>query len=245
MTALSRVARANRRTRHLVPLKLRLIDRAFEQLGCRSVADLGGVWAVDAGYSLYAADRHDADRVVICDDDFTEPVMRRADRDGRIELVRGNFGSPETVERVGEVDLLLLYDVLLHQVRPDWDEILAMYAPTVRCIALAGPWWRGSDTVRLLDLGHERYLDLVPMRELHEEILAKIDDFNERRGRPWRDCHDIWQWGITDMDLRAKLRGLDFKPVYFEQTGRWRGLDGFDDNGYLFVREEPTERFEA
>ena len=138
-------------------VKLRAIDHAFERLGCRTVADLGGVWAVDGGYTLYAIDRHGATRGVICDDDFTPPLTERAATDPRLELVEGNFGRPETVERIGSVDAVLLFDVLLHQVRPDWDQILAMYAPATRSFVLAGPWWNGPETVRLVDLGRERY----------------------------------------------------------------------------------------
>lgn len=232
--ALRRVAR-QRPDQRLLPLKLRAIDHAFERLGCETVADLGGVWGVDAGYALYAADRHGARRVVICDDDFTPPVLERERRDGRVELVQGGFGTPEVAERVGSVDAILMLDVLLHQVRPDWDEILAMYAERARCLVLAGPWWNGDETVRLLELGRERYLEAVPMRELHEPIMDRLNELNERRGRPWRDCHDIWQWGITDADLRATAADLGLRLAYHENAGRWRGLEDFDDCSYVFV----------
>lgn len=217
-------------------VKLRAIDVAFERFGFESLADLGGVWAVDAGYSFYAIDVHGAKRAVVCDDDFTTPVKERAAQDKRIELVQGNFGRIESAEAVGHVDAILMFDILLHQVDPDWDMILERYAPRTQCVVLAGPWWNGDETVRLLELGHDEYLDVVPLRELHEPILAKLDEFNERRGRPWRDTHDIWQWGITDGDLRTTMHRLGFRLAYHENLGAWRGLCRFDDCSYVFVR---------
>jgi len=218
-------------------LKLRAIDVAFERAGARTVADLGGVWAVDAGYSLYAVDRHGAERAVVCDDDFTEPVLERERRDDRVELVHGNFGAAEVAERVGEVDAVLLFDVLLHQVDPDWDAILGIYAPRASCIVLAGPWWNGAETVRLLDLGRDEYLASVPLPDFHAPILDKLDEIDPKRGRPWRDVHDIWQWGITDADLRARMQELGFRLVHYENLGPWRGHERFDDAGYVFVSD--------
>jgi hypothetical protein len=90
--------------------------------------------------------------------------------------------------------------------------------------------------VRLLDLGADAYLASVPDVPIHHEALAHLDEPNERRGRPWRDVHDIWQWGITDAALRAKLGELGFVVAHHESPGRWRGLEKFDDAAYVFVR---------
>jgi hypothetical protein len=218
-------------------LKLRAIDIACGRFEARSVADLGAVWAVDAGYSFYALDRYDLNRVVICDDNFTPPVLDRQREDERVELVQGDFGSEAAAEQVGSVDALILFDVLLHQVGPDWDEVLDRYAPRTPCFVLAGPWWNGEGTVRLLDLGPEEYLSVVPERELHAEALTKLDEVNPARGKPWRDVHDIWQWGITDADLRTRLERLGFKLVYHENLGSWQGLPAFDDSSYVFVKQ--------
>lgn len=233
--------RPGRSEPRLAPLKLRAIDAAFERLGCETVADLGGVWAIDGGYALYAARQHGGRRVVICDDDFTDSLRERAADDPAIELVEGNFGEPAVAERVGAVDAVLLFDVLLHQVAPDWDELLALYAPRARCIVAAGPWWRGEATVRLLELGRERYLASVPEPAFHAEAWERLEQWNPRRGRPWRDCHDIWQWGITDADLRARMADLGFTLAYHENLGRWHGLGDFDDCSYVFERRGASE----
>jgi hypothetical protein len=220
----------------LQPIKLRAIDYACTELGAQSVADLGGAWAVDGGYALYAADAHDAERVVIADDDFTPPLLERAEADHAVELVRGNFGSAEVAEQVGTVDLILMYDIVLHQVDPDWNEILAMYADRADAIALAGPWWIGAETIRLPDLPREAYLEKVPNASFHETVIDRLDEYNERRGRPWRDCHDIWQWGITDADLRAAMGEFGYRCAYEENLGPWHGEEHFVDRSYVFSR---------
>lgn len=219
-------------------VKLRAIDYAFEQGGASTVGDLGGVWAVDGGYTLYAIDRHGAGRGVICDDDFTEPLLDRDREDDRLELVRGNFGRPETAAAVGEVDAILLFDVLLHQVAPDWDDILALYAPRTHAFVLAGPWWNGDEGVRLVDLGREEYLASVPLPDFHAEIWEKLDEHNPKRDRPWRDCHDIWQWGITEAELTARMEALGFELSHREHNGPWMGLDRFDDIGFVYTRRD-------
>jgi hypothetical protein len=221
----------------LAPLKLRSIDRACRLVDARSVADLGGVWAVDGGYAFHAAGRPGIERVALVDEDFTPTVTRRAGRDQVVELIGGNFGDPVIAGRVDRVDVVLLFDVLLHQVRPDWDEVLDLYSERTRCFVIVQPTYAGAGpAVRLLDLGVERYLATVPDVPIHHEALGRLEETNDRRGRPWRDVHDIWQWGITDSALRDKLGRLGFELAHHEATGAWQGLERFAEAAYVFVR---------
>lgn len=224
---------------HLDAPKLRAIDFAFEQLGARTFADLGGVWAVDGGYSAYAAGNHAATRGVLVDDAFTPRVHAHAEALGTLELVQGNFGRPEVAERVGEVDVVLLFDVLLHQVAPDWDEILDLYAPQTRSFAIVQPQWNEAGVVRLLDLGEKEYLAAVPARgePVYEGLYGRLDEINPDRGRPWRDVHDIWQWGVSDQALAAKLEALGFRVAHREIGGAWRGLDRFHLGAFVATRD--------
>lgn len=215
-------------------IKLRAIDHAFGKLGCRSLADLGGVWMVDGGYALHAIDSHGAERAVICDDEFSEPLLARARDDERVELVAGNFGRPETVGQIGQVDAIALFDILLHQVRPDWDEMLEMYARVPRCFVISQPMWNGDSTVRLLELGRERYVESVILPEWHDQAWDRLDEWHPERGRLWRDSHDIWQWGNTETDLVATMARLGFELDYRENLGPWMGLERFDDVAMVF-----------
>ncbi len=223
----------------LQPLKRRVIERGFERCRVRSFADLGGVWAVDGGYTFFALERFDVERAYLVDEDHTDAVRERAQGFAQLELVRANFGAEASAERLGSVDAVILFDVLLHQVAPDWDRVLELYAPRTRSFLIVNPQWSGEgEAVRLLDLGREEYLRSVPEIDLHPEVFSKLDEHNPRRGRPWRDVHDIWQWGISDTALIETLERLGFALVYFEDLGRWQGLERFRNRGFAFVREE-------
>jgi hypothetical protein len=232
----------------LNPLKLHGIDLACQRVDAASLADLGAAWGVNGGYALYAAGRWGLDRVVIVDEDLQSYplLLERASRTDAVELVDGNFGDSSVARTVGSVDVVTMFDVLLHQVSPaDWRTVLALYAPQVRMFLLAGPWWRGEVTVRLPDLGRERYLDVVPDLPVHTDLFDRIDEINPQRNLPWRDCHDVWQWGISDADLRETMAHLGFELVHFESHGPWtygdsngriRNLSEFVNGLYLFSR---------
>lgn len=231
-----------RRYSHLNAAKLRVIDFCFGELGARSFADLGGIWAVDGGYARYAADVHKAERGVVVDDDFTEAYLEAEQGLPNLTHVRGNFGSRDVAESLGQVDVAFFFDVLLHQVAPDWDDLLATYATVCRCIAIVQPQWNGPDTVRLLDLGQKEYLASIPGGDaahgtIYDGLFDRLDELNEQRGRPWRDVHDIWQWGITDADLIARMRQLGFALRHSDDTGPWRGLDRFHEGAFVFERD--------
>lgn len=218
-------------------IKKRVIDAAFERADTHSFADLGGVWAVDAGYTFYALDRDPAVRAVLVDERITDTVRARARNHPKLRLVEENFGELGP-GRLEPVDCIFMFDVLLHQVAPNWDELLRRYAPLTRDFLIVNPQLVDSErTVRLLELGQERYLELVPELPKHHEVWARFDDFDESRNRLYRDVHDIWQWGIADADLCEQMTKLGFKLVYFENAGRWRDRPAFENHGFIFTRE--------
>lgn len=218
-------------------IKKRVIDAAFERQPTDSFVDLGGVWAVEAGYTFYALEQHSPSRAVLVDEEITPTVKERAQAHPGLELVEKNFGEPDIPALLGSVDCVLMFDVLLHQVAPNWDELLERFAPVTRDFLIVNPQFIDADSsVRLFDLGRERYLELVPPQPNHEEVWRRFDEFDEARGRLHRDIHNIWQWGIVDADLESKMRGLGFKLVYFENAGRWRGLSAFENHAFVFTR---------
>ena len=227
-------------TVHLDPVKLSVLDVAHRRFGLRSAADLGAVWAVDGGYALHLAAKPGVLDVIAVDDDFSPAASTAIDSRRNVRRVEGNFGAREVQAAVGDVDAIVMFDVLLHQVAPDWDEVLGRYATQASCFILAGPWYRGGpgETVRLLELGERRYLETVHDQPLNHGLFDRLDELNPQRGRLWRDVHDIWQWGITDGDLRARMSELGFELAHYENHGSWRGLAAFANGAYVFVRSE-------
>jgi hypothetical protein len=162
-----------------------------------------------------------------------------------LEHLRGNFGDREVAEALGQIDVAMFFDVLLHQVAPDWHEVLAIYAPHCRRFAIVQPQWNDAQTVRLLDLGKDEYLASIPGGEnahgtIYDGLFDRLDQINEQRGRAWRDVHDIWQWGISDRDLIERMAALGFGLRMFENTGPWRGLARFHDAAFVFDRDIPA-----
>jgi hypothetical protein len=223
--------------KNLGPEKLRAIDVACTRLGVQSLADLGAIWAVDGGYSSYAHDRYGLEKIIIVDDDISSTVRKRYERSDSARLIEGNFGTEAVRDQVGKVDAVILFDVLLHQVSPDWNEILSMYAANTQTFILSGPWHNGTSTIRLTDLTREKYMGMVPADDIRDYAWDHLDEINPARGQVWRDVHDIWQWAITDGDLRSCLHGLGFSLKYFENLGAWRGLHSFGNYSYVFSRQ--------
>lgn len=226
--------------RRVVKDKIDMIDRAFSSLDIESFADLGGVWRVEGAYTFHALDKHRIKDAALVDTHPTQTVLARAKSYPQLRLIKGNFGDPDVVHKVGSVDAALMFDVLLHQVSPDWDTILDMYAQKVRCLLIYNQQWTGSEkTTRLLDLGEKEYFRNVPAGNYAEynNLFEKLDQKHPDHDRPWRDVHHIWQWGITDDDLESKVAQLGYKLLYKKNCGRFGRLPNFENHAFIFSRE--------
>jgi hypothetical protein len=220
--------------------KIALIDYSFTSLHVRSFADLGGVWGVDGGYTFHALGSFGATQAVLVDTHPTASLLQRFPSYPQLRFIKGNFGDEGTASQVGEVDAVFLFDVLLHQVAPDWDRILEMYATRARCLLIFNRQWIASKrTVRLLDLGEEEYFRNVPHRrdtKPYDELFRKLDQKHPDHDRPWRNVHHIWQWGITDEDLQAKVQSLGFRMQYYKNCGQTCDLKNFEDHAFVFSK---------
>ena len=223
----------------LVQRKLDALDFAFNRFGVVAFADLGAAYRVDGGYSFYALDTSPATRAIIVDTHPTERLFTDAAVREGVEIVRGNFGDPAVIEKVGEVDAVVVFDVLLHQVAPDWDEVRGLYAPKTRVFVIHNPQWLGPETVRLLDLGKEKFLALVPKirnEAVYRAAIDRPDEVLPERGRRNRDVHHIWQWGITTTDLVLRMLSLGFALRYFQDHGYFGGSENFRNQSFVFEK---------
>lgn len=220
--------------------KLDLIDFAFENLGVRSFADLGGVWGVEGGYTFHALDKHEVDKAFLVDTHPTNVVLEKARAYEQLEVLKGSFGDQDLVSQVSGVDAVLFFDVLLHQVSPDWDSILELYGRQTRCLIIYNQQWIGSGTTtRLLELGENEYFRNVPhnrRREPYRSLFKKLDEKHPDHDRRWKDVHHIWQWGITDADLTSKLGALGFRQEFSKNCGRFGRLQNFENHGFIYIK---------
>jgi hypothetical protein len=210
--------------------KARAIDYAVEQLGIESfasveIADPYGQWA------FYTIDKPTVQHGALVD--FRPRRTRRhllsaielaAERPGMRVLDRP-FSNPRTVAEIGQVDAVLLFDVLIHMVDP------------ASCFVIGNPQWaRGESTVRLIELGRDGYLEAVPPRRAHTELFDRLEEWHPGHGRPYRDTTGVWQWGITDAGLEAKLDELGFSLEREWTLNAPRETAGFVNKAFVFSR---------
>lgn len=217
-----------------------LLDTAFTESEISKVADLGCVYGVDCAYGLYVLDKYKPDHIVMVDTHWTETAIEACKSNRKIRILQKSFGSPEVTEQLGGVDTIILFDVLLHQVAPDWDGVLQMYAPYTKFFVIFNPQYMASETsVRLLDLGYEKYFENVPhdIRDpAYKSLFMKMWEIHPEHGRIWRDVHHVWQWGITDHDLFDTMEQIGFVLTYFKNHGRFGNLKNFENHAFIFSK---------
>lgn len=210
---------------------------AFERWDVRSFADLGGLWAVEGGYTFHALDRYPIERAFLVDTGDAGPLASPAAAHPQLRILRENFGQEEVARSIAPVDAVLFFDVLLHQVDPDWDEVLGLYTTVAPCFVIVQPQYRGGGSaVRLLDLGPEEYRRITPSGPYDPGIFDRLGDIDPRYGRPYRDTHELWQWGISDEALLAVMEALGYEAFYFENAGPWQESEVFEAHAWGFHR---------
>jgi Glycosyltransferase like family len=228
------------------PGKARAIDYAVEHLVVDSFASL------EAGqtygqYAFYGIERPEVRAGALVHVGSPPPAARllnvidhAAEHDG-LRVLDGGFADPRTATEIGDVGAVLLFDVLMRMVDPDWDRVLDLYAPATSCFVISNPQWtRGETTVRLIDLGRERYLEAVPPWAPHLELFDRLDEWQADQARWFRETAEVWQWGITDADLQTKMRDLGFSLDREWELHPIPDTEGFVNKAFVFRRSNGT-----
>jgi hypothetical protein len=234
-------------TLYVNPDKLNLVGGVLKhvQPEVRSFADLGGVWRVNGAYSRHMIRSHGIDRGVIVDTDYPDRVARRLRATRKLEVVRGDFSRDATVGLIGKVDVVLMFDVLLHQANPDWDEVLKKYAGISQCLVIYNQQYILGDTsIRLTSLPFEEYVKFAPGGRTQEyrEVYEHRNEIHPKHGKPWGDIHNVFQWAISDHDLRMVMSRLGFEEVYYRNHGRFLDSKQFENHAFIFSKKGPSSR---
>lgn len=222
--------------------KKQTLDVAFTEVvpDARSFVDLGGVWRINGAYTFYLLDTYKFDRAFLVDTNVTQEVWAKRKSYPNLDLIEKNFSEPDMQRRIGPVDAIILFDVLLHQVAPDWKDTLESFAKATHCFIIYNQQFVArSTTVRLPDLGKEEYFRHVPMdkRSLaYRNLFERPNDIHPEHGKPWRDIHNVWQWGITDDDLIATMSRLGFTLEYRENFGQFSNFKSFENHAFVFLQ---------
>jgi len=225
------------------PDKINLINRAFREFysEATSFADLGGVWKVNAAYSRYTMKNFQIKKGVLIDTTIPEPLVKTLNRHQNLQLIQGDFGNPSVINDIGSVDIIFLFDVLLHQANPDWNQIIESYANNCSCFVIYNQQYiRGEKTIRLTDLSIDEYKEIASdhAEELTQFVYENKNEIHPEYGKPWKDIHNITQWGITDFSLRKLMNSLGFKEVFYENHGMFINLPAFEEHAFIFMKDE-------
>jgi hypothetical protein len=221
--------------------KLALIDFAFTFRKADSFADLGAIWGVNGGYTFYALDKYNPTKAILVDTRPVDIIKERSKKYQQLRLIQGHFGDRRIAQEVGQVDIIFLFDILVHQVTPDWDKILEIYGHQTQCLVIFNPQWIGTDsTIRLTNLSEKEYFQNVPHSNTEEgpyyDLFQKLDQIAPEYDRKWRDIHHLWQWGITDRELKEKIERLKFRLQYFKNCGQFGNLKNFENHAFVFSK---------
>jgi len=218
------------------------IDAAISELGIESFASLDN-GAVYGEQAFYAMNQPRISRGALADvrptrarDQLLNAIEISSELPG-LRVIDGDALTETAAAEIGEVDAVFLLNVLLHAVAPDWDAVLELYAAQTSCFVIAQPQWEGSgETVRLHELGRERYIEAMPPAIASSGVIDRLGDWYPAQQRPMRDARTLWQWGITDADLERKLEHLGFDLVDRRDLGAFHGTEAFSTRTFVFGR---------
>jgi len=97
-----------------------------------------------------------------------------------------------------------------------------------------------ADSVRLTDLPLAEYRSIAPAEreQVYQYIYEHKDEIHPAYHKPWKDIHNIFQWGITDKDLRNVMSRLGFREVFYRNYGTFASSTAFENHGFVFVRAD-------
>lgn len=225
--------------KRLMTEKINMINYVFDTFQAKSFADLGGIWGVDGGYTFYTLEKFPVEKAFLVDTNISDVVMSKKKTFPQLALIKDNFGSYDVARQIGSVDVIFLFDVLLHQVSPNWDEIIKIYSDNTKSFIVYNQQFKGNKTVRLLDLGQEEYFKNVPHKigeGQYKLLFEKMYEIHPQHNRIYRDIHNVWQWGITDNDLIDVMKVNGFEMVYFKNDGQWGKLINFEGHAFIFKK---------
>lgn len=222
--------------------KQHVMDFAFDNCNIKTFAELGCTWGMDCAYGLYAHEKYKTDAAYFVDMHWPESSLNAVNAAANTHIVRGNMGDVETVQQIGRVDAVIMFWTLLHQVKPDWNEILQIYSNVADVFVIANPQWiAGDKTVRLFDLGESEYKKNAPAQnekswyvDLFQNLDRTAPDYTD--GRTVRDAHYVWQWGITNSDLESTMEWLGYKMIYRADNGPFGGFKNYRDFAFVFSK---------
>ena len=176
------------------------------------------------GYTFYALNNGKIDKAYIVDGYITPATEAEAQKYPQLNLISGQPGDADIARKVGPVDAIIMFDIILHQVAPDWDAFLEMWGSQCKYLIIYNQNWAKDDkVVRFADFDVDWFIKNVSHSndDSVRSWYQKHDNFNEELGCKWRDVHYFWQFGIPLKSLVEKLEKLSFTIDYVAHDTPW------------------------
>ncbi len=184
--------------------KTELIQRC---LPVESVADFGGTWGVEGGYAVKCATDFQVPKVFLIDE-----LRPSVDLHTSISFIQGDFSSERILELVPNVDLVLAFDIILHQYGP-LKMLMNLLDKTNKYIAIDQP------TIKEEFLKFESEMPFL-QGILDEKTRKAIYPGSMGAGYPNGFWHpkdfrtNHWLWGIPKHLVKVWLEAKDFEIVF-------------------------------
>ncbi len=221
----------------LDPSKLDLLCLANDLYNPNSLCDIGGIWGVDGGYGVYAKTVLGIENVRIVDSHWTD-TAKQCCKDSGVKIVDSFIDTYLNEDKLGNTDCVCLFHFLLHQVSPDWREILRQLSSLVKIVIINNPQWiNGKAGFRLTELDSNEYFSLVPHTENeanYKDLYNAPLEIDPLHKKPRRDLHHFWQWAITNNDLISWMNSLGYDLKYIRPSSVWSHNKHFQDYGFIF-----------
>ena len=225
----------------LDPSKLDLLCLANELYSPSSLCDIGGVWGVDGGYGVYAKTVLGIENVRIVDSHWTD-TSKQCCNDSGVKIVDSFIDEYLDEISLQNLDCVCLFHFLLHQVSPDWREILRRLSSSVKVVLINNPQWTLEKAgFRLTELNSDEYFSFVPHSESEEnyrDLYTAPLEIDPLHNKPRRDLHHFWQWAITNNDLITWMNSLGYDIMYIRPSTVWSHNKHFQDFGFIFYNSK-------
>lgn len=188
----------------------------------KSFADIGCMWGVNGEYA-FVAEEAGATRVIGVDVFGPTPEFeeKRRTRNSRVEFILGDISNPETIRRIGEVDVVFCAGVLYHHPSP-FDLLVALRRICRETLILRTstiPEIRGLPNAAvyfpMLDTRGRELWNLKSLGLLHQAGIS--NEFQPQEG------YGNWFWGLTPSCLESLLKTAGFRVD-------WRATEAFAQN---------------
>lgn len=176
----------------------------------KTFADIGCMWGVNGEYTFVAEEAGATEATGV---DVFGPTpefeQKRRDRNSRVRFVLGDVGTAETMEKVGQVDVVLCAGVLYHHPSP-FDLLVALRRICRETLILRTstiPEVRGLPNAAVyyptLTAEQRRLWNLSSLGLLHQAGIT--NEFDPREG------YGNWFWGMSPSCVTALLATAGFR----------------------------------